>query len=222
MRITSLPIFPILLIMKNLLTLFVFSLLLTAWACQSNPAANKDNTAATADTDMDKPADDAKADMDDENAAYQVKVLKSDIPSPRKEMSGKVGNAMVTVNYGSPSVKGRNLWGDLVPYGQVWRTGANEATTITVNQDIKIGGETLPAGTYGMFTIPGENEWTIVFNEVAEQWGAYDYDASKDVLRVKATPKMVNESSETMDFMIDGDQLVLRWGKLMLPIEIDA
>ncbi|RMG72406.1 MAG: DUF2911 domain-containing protein, partial [Bacteroidetes bacterium] len=100
-------------------------------------------------------------------------------------MSGSIGTAEITINYGSPAAKGRTLWGDLVPYGAVWRTGANEATTFTVSQDVTIEGQTLPAGTYSLFTIPGESDWTIIFNKTAEQWGAYEYDEAADALRVK-------------------------------------
>ena len=155
--------------------------------------------------------------------AYTTTVLKSDIPSPRKEMKGSIGGATITVNYGSPSVKGRNLWGGLVPYDQVWRAGANEATSIEVSKDITLGDKTLAAGKYGFFLYPKEDgAWEVIFNEVSDQWGAYDYDKSKDVARVMATPTMVDDSSETMDFMIEGNNLVLRWGKLKLPIAISA
>ncbi|PHN08099.1 hypothetical protein CRP01_03375 [Flavilitoribacter nigricans DSM 23189 = NBRC 102662] len=155
--------------------------------------------------------------------AYTITVLKSDIPSPRKEMKASIGDATITVNYGSPSVKGRNLWGGLVPYDQVWRAGANEATTFEVSKDVTIGGQTLAAGKYGFFLYPKEDgEWEVIFNEVSDQWGAYDYDKSKDVIRVMASPAMVNDSSETMDFMVEGNNLVLRWGKLKLPVAITA
>ena len=81
------------------------------------------------------------------------------------------------------------IWGDLVPYGKVWRTGANEATTFETDKDIMIKEQKLPAGKYALFTIPGETEWTWIFNSVWDQWGAYKYDESKDVLRVKSTPE---------------------------------
>ncbi|MEY4727976.1 MAG: hypothetical protein RLZZ390_500 [Bacteroidota bacterium] len=84
-------------------------------------------------------------------------------PSPAQTASGKAGNATVTINYGSPSVKGRKIWGDLVPYGKVWRTGANDATTIEFSADVKIEGQPLAKGKYALFTIPEENGWTIIF-----------------------------------------------------------
>ena len=88
-------------------------------------------------------------------------------PSPAATATGKVGEATITVNYSSPAVKGRNVWaGNLAPYGKVWRSGANEATTVDIDRDITVEGKTLPAGKYSFFTIPGENEWTIIFNKV--------------------------------------------------------
>lgn len=206
--------------MKNLLAVFLLGLLTLSFSCQSGKETESQDTTQTEDgmTDDSNSSDDMSS-----SEAYTITVLKSDIPSPRKEMKGSIGGATVTVNYGSPSVKGRNLWGGLVPYDQVWRAGANEATSIEISQDITVGGKSLAAGKYGFFLYPKEgSEWEVIFNEVADQWGAYDYDQSKDVARVTASPMMVDESSETMDFMIEGNNLVLRWGKLKLPIAISG
>ena len=137
----------------------------------------------------------------------------------RTEMT--VGDVSVVVEYGRPSVRGREIWGGLVPFDQVWRTGADEATTFESSGDLLVQGETLPAGRYGLFTIPGETEWTVVFNSVADQWGAYDYDASKDVLRVTASPDGA-EKTEALEFVADGSRLVLRWDTLALPIELST
>ena len=90
-------------------------------------------------------------------------------PSPAETVSGKAGNATVTIAYGSPSVKGRKVWGDLVPYGKVWRTGANDATTIEFSSDVKIEGQALAKGKYALFTIPEETGWTIIFNKNSKQ-----------------------------------------------------
>ncbi|MDW7691459.1 DUF2911 domain-containing protein [Flammeovirgaceae bacterium SG7u.111] len=152
--------------------------------------------------------------------AYETKVLKGDIPSPKKEMKAMVGDATVTVVYGSPSVKGREVWGGLVPYDKVWRAGANEATTIELSKDVKVEGKTLAAGKYSFFTIPGETEWTIIFNSEPKQWGAYKHNADKDVLKVTVSPKAVGESSETLEYVMDGDALVLKWEKLTVPIKL--
>src|SRR5688572_20929448 len=90
--------------------------------------------------------------------------------SPRDSVKTHVGEANIIVNYGSPSVKGRTIWGKLVPYDRVWRTGANEATTFTTDKALTVEGKELPAGKYSLFTIPGEKEWTIIFNKNAKQW----------------------------------------------------
>ena len=140
-------------------------------------------------------------------------------PSPAAEAKGKIGEAQITIAYSSPAVKEREIWGALVPYGQVWRTGANEATTFETSADIQINGKTLQAGKYSVFTIPGESSWTVIFNSVVEQWGAFRYDASKDVLRVEATPQM-GEFLERMTFFVENGQVVLGWEKLRLPLMV--
>jgi hypothetical protein len=141
--------------------------------------------------------------------------------SPPAKASGKVGDATITVNYSSPSVKGRTIWGDLVPYGEVWRSGANEATTFTTDRDVMVEGQKLPAGTYSFYTIPGEDEWTVIFNKTAKQWGT-DYDEQQDALRVKATPRKAASMSERLEYEVTDDGLVLRWENLELPVAITA
>lgn len=135
--------------------------------------------------------------------------------------AGEIDGVAVVVEYGRPKVKGREIWGALVPYAKVWRTGANEATTIRFPANVLVEGEPLPAGRYGLFTIPGEERWTIVFNRVADQWGAFSYDPSEDVLRVEVEPRQ-HEHVEEMDFVIEGSDLVLRWAELAVPIRIEA
>lgn len=205
--------------MKNLSFLLLLGLMTLTIACQSNQGASQDAATEAPKTETEPTGSSTTP----SNAAYTTTVIKSDIPSPRKEMTGMIGGAKITVNYGSPSVKGRDLWGGLVPWGKVWRAGANEATTFTVSKEVKIGGETLAAGTYGFFIHPKEDgPWEVIFNEVAEQWGAYDYDSSKDVIRAKASKSDVDESSETLDFLIDGSNVILHWGKVQLPISVSS
>ncbi len=142
----------------------------------------------------------------------------ADRASKNGKVEGTIDGVTVTLEYGRPNVKGRTIWGGLVPYGTVWRTGADEATTITFSADVEVGGETLAAGTYGLFTLPGENEWIVIFNKVAEQWGTR-YDAGQDALRVTATPKAVDHVEE-MDFEVVESWVVLRWEKLAVPFEV--
>nr|WP_243431438.1 DUF2911 domain-containing protein [Algoriphagus lutimaris] len=132
-------------------------------------------------------------------------------PSPAKTAEGTVGDAKITINYSSPAVKGRVIWGDLVPLGEVWRAGANEATTFTTTKDIMVEGKKLPAGTYGFFVIPGENTSTFIFNEVAKQWGAFDYDSSKDVLRVSVPSQQTSTMEERLVYEVKPSSFEIRW-----------
>jgi hypothetical protein len=141
------------------------------------------------------------------------------IASPRDSVSAVVAGSTIVINYGSPSVKGRKIWDGLVPYKAVWRTGANEATRFTTTKAITVAGKRLPAGTYGFFAIPGEKTWTIIFNSVANQWGAFKYDASKDVLRVTVTPKPATKH-ERLLYTIDANGFDLIWDELDVPVSI--
>lgn len=146
--------------------------------------------------------------------------------SPKASLSQTVGVTDVTITYCRPSVKGRVIWGGLVPFDQVWRTGANEATTITFSDEVTIEGSKLPAGTYGLFTVPGRTEWSFVFNKGAKQWGAYSYKAEDDVLRIKAKPQTA-EFSELLTFSFRGvsasaAQVVLNWETLAVAFTLNV
>jgi len=108
--------------------------------------------------------------------------------SPKETVNGTIDGASVEIVYCKPSARERKVMGALVPYGEVWRTGANAATTIEFSKDVKIEGKDLPAGKYELFTIPGEKEWVIIFQKYSKQWGAFSYKQSKDVLRVSVKP----------------------------------
>lgn len=144
-------------------------------------------------------------------------------PSPIEIKEGQIAGKTITVHYGSPAVKGRTIWGDLVPYNVVWRTGANEATYIDIPQDILVEGKSLAAGKYSLFTIPYENgKWTVIFNS---DWnlehGHFQYDEKNDVLRVDATPSWEQSSSERLTIDVESPGLVIRWEKMKLPIAIN-
>ncbi len=135
-----------------------------------------------------------------------------------------IGLNDVTIAYSRPGVKGRKIWGGLVPYGSVWRTGANSATTIQVSEDVLIEGQPLPAGTYSLHTIPGEKEWTLIFNKDANQWGSYSYDPARDALRVKVAP-IPGQAQEWMQFRfedptINSARVVLAWENLQVPFTL--
>lgn len=149
-------------------------------------------------------------------------------PSPNASVYQKVGLTDVTITYSRPGVKGRQIWGGLVPYNKVWRTGANEATKITFSDEVKVNGQPLPAGTYAMATIPGESEWTIIFSKQTQLWGSFGYKPEEDALRVQAKPQAA-EFMERMQFYFtdlqDNSALVaLRWEKLLVPfmLEVDV
>ncbi|RPI76193.1 MAG: DUF2911 domain-containing protein, partial [Ignavibacteriales bacterium] len=110
-------------------------------------------------------------------------------PSPDATVSQFIGVTEITVDYSSPGVKNRKIWGELVPYGEVWRTGANEATTITFSDPVKVNGSQLEAGTYGVHMMPGENEWEIIFSKDYEVDGPSNFDSNKEALRIKVKPE---------------------------------
>ncbi|MFN5325735.1 MAG: DUF2911 domain-containing protein [Bacteroidota bacterium] len=134
--------------------------------------------------------------------------------SPASSATGKIGNATITINYGSPSVKGRAIWGELVPYGKVWRTGANKATTFETDADITVEGQPLKKGKYALFTIPEKNEWVIIFNKTTDQWGSFNYKQDDDVLRVKSKPSSSNETVEALKFEVGKNAVTMKWEKL--------
>lgn len=143
--------------------------------------------------------------------------------SPPRTATGEIEGINVEINYSSPSVKGRKIWGGLVPYGEVWRTGANEATTISFSKTAKVEGKNLAAGKYALFTIPGEGKWSVIFNTVPNQWGAYEYDASKNALKVEVEPeKTEGEPVEMLEFAVEGNRVVLKWENLSVPISIST
>lgn len=148
--------------------------------------------------------------------------------SPKATVKQTVGFTNITIDYGRPGVKGRTIWGSLVPYNAVWRAGANEATKITFAADVKINGKKLKAGSYSFFVIPTEKKWTLIFNKVADQWGAFEYNDVEDALRVEVTPEKENNCwQEWLAYTItktsDKTAVVrLEWEKLKVPFTIEV
>lgn len=138
---------------------------------------------------------------------------KSKRPSPPAKVSETTSNGVtITIDYSQPSVKGRTIGKDIAPYGKVWRTGANEATVFEVNKDVKVEGKPLPAGKYGLYSIPGENQWVIIFNKTWKQWGT-EYKEGDDALRVTVKPSKAPKFTERMTFNIDkSGKVTLMWG----------
>jgi hypothetical protein len=173
-------------------------------------------------------------------------------PSQKASVMQTIGVTDVTITYSRPGVKGRTIWGDplpeqastkgeatlddqnvrpkgapIVPWGHAWRTGANEATQFVVTDDVLINGQKLPAGSYSLHTVPTKNEWTIIFNSVANQWGSFSYDPAKDTLRVKVKPEWVSMNKEWLEFWIDpindnSAQVSIRWEKVRVPFTVEV
>ena len=135
--------------------------------------------------------------------SYAQDVLKAPQLSPAASVSQTIGLTDVTITYHRPAVAGRKLWGELIPYGEVWRTGANENVTIRFSTPVKIGGKTLAAGMYGLFMIPEPTSWTVVLSKVSGAWGSYSYDAKEDALRLRVTPQPTSEATERLSFGFD-------------------
>ena|ERR1700730_2090497 len=182
-------------------------------------------------------------------ASAQVKVPR---PSQKASVMQTIGVTDITITYSRPGVKGRTIWGDalpeqanvkgeatldnqnirpkgapIVPWGHVWRAGANEATTFVVTDDVLVNGQKLPAGSYSLHTIPTKDEWTIVFNGTANQWGSFSYDPAKDTLRVKAKPQMVTDNQEWLMYSFDpvtdnSAQVNIRWEKVRVPFTVEV
>ncbi len=151
--------------------------------------------------------------------------------SPHAFVSQTIGTATVSIEYHRPAVRNRAIWGELVPYGQVWRTGANEATTLKLSDPVKINGKTIPAGTYALFAIPGPDHWTLIVNRRWKQMGAFEYEPKEDVLRFDVKPKTIKDHNEWLTYEIYPASLSsayvdLYWEKLrisfLITVDVDA
>lgn len=147
-------------------------------------------------------------------------------PSPSASVSQVVGLAKVSVDYSRPSLKGRKMFGEQLPYGKVWRTGANQATKLTFSEDMLVNGQKVPAGSYGLFTIPNQNEWTIILSKDANTFGSFTYKPENDVLRFAVKPTKLTTPAEAFtieftDFTSTKAMLALRWEnvEVKLPLE---
>ncbi|RAI94089.1 DUF2911 domain-containing protein [Algoriphagus yeomjeoni] len=147
--------------------------------------------------------------------------------SPSAKIAQKVGLTDVTVDYSRPSTKDRKIFGELVPYGQVWRTGANGATVLSFSTDVIIDGKNIPAGQYALYSIPGKSEWTMILSKNIKLWGAIGYQQSDDILRFKAQPAKLSKKNETFEIsfanMTDtGSDLSLKWENTRVDFRIET
>ncbi|MEQ8323297.1 MAG: DUF2911 domain-containing protein [Vicingaceae bacterium] len=150
------------------------------------------------------------------------------MPSPTSTVMQRVGLTDFEIVYSRPGVKDRKVFGELVPYNKMWRTGANKATALTISDDVEVHGQKLNAGVYAIFTIPGEKEWEVIFNKNTEQWGTYDHKDSEDVLKIKV-PSETAEYTESMlmyfdDLKDESATLNLQWEKtrISIPIKVEV
>lgn len=154
--------------------------------------------------------------------------IKMPAASPSQTLIQDFGLGKIEINYSRPSLKGRPVFGKgslLAPYGEVWRTGANGATKITFSDPVTIGGKTLAAGAYAIFSIPGENEWTVIFNTNSNSWGSFSYKATEDVLRMQVKPEITSNTTETFTISIadvnaESAVVYLKWGKVKINIPV--
>lgn len=156
-------------------------------------------------------------------AFAQIAVLRE---SNKASVMQTVGDTTITITYHRPNTKGRKVWGELVPYNEVWRTGANDATVFEISNDVLINGQKLPKGKYSLHTIPTAGDWTVIFNKTWNQWGSFNYDAKEDALRVTVKP-IAGEMKETFAFEF-GDvknsstDVIIAWEKLRVPFTVDV
>jgi hypothetical protein len=155
-------------------------------------------------------------------ALSQIRLPES---SPAAKVTQEVGISSATISYHRPGVKGRKVWGELVPYGKVWRFGANEATTLELSHAAKVGGQSVPAGRYALFAIPGEKEWTLVLNTQAQQWGAYSHDPAKDLVRFNVAPQSGAMAEwftiEMRPVLNNAIQVESAWERVRVPFTIE-
>jgi hypothetical protein len=185
-----------------------------------------------------------------QTASAQAPAVRLPRPSQKASVMQTIGVTDITITYSRPGVKGRKIWGDapaaasggtatlddarerpkdapIVPYGHVWRTGANEATMSAVTDDVLVNGQKLPAGTYSLHTIPGRDEWTVIFNSDAGQWGSFSYDEKKDVLRIKVKPQAATDNQEWLQYSFpvvtaNSAQVLIRWEKVAVPFTVEV
>ena len=160
-------------------------------------------------------------------SAFAQPALRVPDQSPAATVGQTIGVTDISITYHRPAVNNRKIFGGLVQYNDVWRAGANESTTISFSTPVKIEGQPLPAGKYGLFMIPTASQWTIIFSKFAGSWGAYNYDPSEDALRVNVTPQTTADNQERLVYDFDSitnNSVIagLRWEKLNVPFKIEV
>lgn len=167
---------------------------------------------------QDKGSEEVPSDENETTSYHNDKVGR---PSPLAKAEASIDGTRVSIEYSQPAVKSRKIWGNLVKYDRIWRTGANEANILESSGPILINDQRLEPGKYALFTIPSKDSWIVIVNNVYDQWGAYDYDKKEDVMRLTVTPKLVSELQERMTFTIDSlGSLDFAWEYLRFSLPI--
>jgi predicted small secreted protein len=200
--------------MKHLTLILITFLTLSVVCFSCNTASQQgEGTATTDTTDV--------AAQTTEKIEEKMPEDKSKRPSPPAKVEAKVADVTVTIDYSQPAAKGRTIFGDIVPFGEVWRTGANEATIITFDKDVLVEGTKLAAGSYALFSIPNEKEWVLIFNTKANQWGAFEYKQAEDALRVNVKPIQEKEITERFTITATESGIInLQWDKTKISFKI--
>src|SRR5437773_624381 len=161
----------------------------------------------------------------------QIAFAQSDLKLPdvsqAAEVKQRIALTDITVNYHRPLVNGRKIWGGLVPYGKVWRAGANENTTIEFSDDVSVEGKPLAKGLYGLHMIPNQDSCTVIFSKTNTGWGSYSYDQKEDALRVDVKPRPLTETKEALEFDFEdlkptSTAVTLKWEKLGIPFTVSV
>lgn len=196
--------------MKPTFFIFFFALLSLSFSCKQEQKSHNNTEEGT---------------HNHESASEQAETTAAKPLSPRTNAMANIGDAHVHIDYSSPSVRGRVIWGGLVAYDQVWVTGAHKATSIEFSKDVMIEGQKVEAGKYGFFTIPGREAWTIILNRNHEQHLADEYDEALDVLRLEVTPEELSEPVESLTYQVTstGDQtgtISVMWDQLKVSFDL--
>ncbi|WP_083750123.1 DUF2911 domain-containing protein [Rhodohalobacter halophilus] len=190
--------------------------------CSSN--SDQTDTPAETDTSTELEMSDQETESDRENESGEEEG--EEVLSPQREASGDIGGSQIVIEYSAPSVRERIIWDDLVPYGEIWVSGAHMATSVEFEDDMLVNGEPVPAGKYAFFTIPGEETWTVIMNEHWDQHQAGEYDEELDVARFDVEP-MLNEHTEQLVYSVvseddDSGFIELAWEEIRIRVPVRA
>jgi hypothetical protein len=189
-------------------------------------SSGSDQTETTAEPEMSTEMEMSEQEMDAESESKNESDEEEEVLSPEREVSGEIGGSQILIEYSAPSVRERVIWGDLVPYGEIWVSGAHMATSVEFEDDMLVNGEPVPAGKYAFFTIPGDETWTVIMNEHWDQHQAGEYDEELDVARFDVEP-MANDHTEQLIYSVvseedDSGFIELAWEEVKIRVPVSA